>query len=127
MNRPQMVPSSVDAVLNLIFLKQRGKYGAQNAGNIGQLPCISAKVSPAAPRFRLQRATLPPSAAHLPAAAWLGAVVAGGATNSCDGSVHGYTCASGLQWSLTAPPGPASVPRAQFAHIFLFATRSVRA
>ena len=32
----------------------------------------------------------------------------GGATDSCDGGVHGYTCASGLQWSLPGPPGPAT-------------------
>ena len=38
-----------------------------------------AQFSPAAPRFRLRRATLPPSATHLLAAAWLGAVVGGGA------------------------------------------------
>ena len=85
-----------------------GIYGAQNAGNIGQLPWISAKASPAAPRFRLRRATLPPPTTHLPTTAWLGAVVGGGATDSCDGGVHGYTCASGLQWSLPGPPGPAT-------------------
>ena len=89
-------------------LLTKGRYGAQNAGNIGRLPCISAKVSPAAPRFRLRRATLPPPAAHLPAAARLGAVVGGGATDSCDGGVQGYTCASGLQRSLPGPPGPAT-------------------
>ena len=32
----------------------------------------------------------------------------GGATDSCDGGMHGYTCASGLQWSLPGPPGPAT-------------------
>ena len=41
---------------------------------------ILAQFSPAAPRFRLRRATLPPSATHLLAAARLGAVVGGGAT-----------------------------------------------
>ena len=58
-----------------------------------------AQVSPAARHFT-------PSATHLLAPAWLGVVVGGGATDSCDGDVHGYTCASGLQWSLLGPLGP---------------------
>ena len=83
-----------------IWRPKRWKYRPATVHSRQSFAC-GAQVSPAA-------RPLPPSATHLLAAAWLGAVVAGGATNSCDGSVHGYTCASGLQWSLPGPLGPAT-------------------
>ena len=43
----------------------------------------------------------------------------GGATDSCDGGVHGYTCASGLQWPLPGGGGPATAaaPKGKWAQL----------
>ena len=76
-----------------------------------------AQFSPAAPRLRLRYFTPLSHALARGRPAQRGGD--GGAPQSCDGGVHGYTCASGLQWPLPGGGGPATAaaPKGKWAQL----------